>query len=743
MIKYYNKLFICAVLFFSISIAQPGVARAESPPVDKLATVLPDDVLVFVATSGGDHLKPAFEKSILGRIWYDPGVQTFYQSIQKELLANIKQEIPNFSDAKVPDIVMDFVQLVGSRPIIIGAAQKTATDGPPVYGFAILDAGTRKAEIASAITKMEALADEGDIAEIKVGSFMMHGPKDDAGVPGYWGWVGNYLVFAINDGEGLALKYLQRPRAAAASYLKEVSGTSDVLAVYLDWQKITGVVTAVAGQEGATNELDMATVVIKELGFANMKTITSRVGFAGPDVVCNELLEVPQPRTGMFGCFKSINLKMFDMVDARAVNAAAVNCDIAGVYDTIMRTIKVAVPSNFYTEIQQVIAEFESEAKFNIREGLLESLSGPMIFYSLPAGVMMEAPSGGFVVIAKSKDAALLEKTMVSLGKFAATLSEGMLQVSSQVQSDGRTLHSWMIAPLAMMQVMPCWAVVDDHIVIASNATLYNVAVKQIVSTGPGKKSLRTTEGYKKATAKVADNLIFLRYTDSKVQFTQLMTTLQQYWPMVTMVATQAGVKLPIMLPPVADIVKDMGPSCQYAWFDAQGLRSHYRGPGVEVGLVAVGGASVGVAIMMPAMSRTRGQAQRIVSSSNLRQIGICFAMYADDHGGKFPEDLQEMKAYYRDPKLLESPRKPKDFDGPSYIYVKGHSLNTRRAAEYIVVYENPEFCSDKINVLFLDFHVQAMGPDEFLRKLEATYKRLGRKMPEVKFKSSRKISSS
>jgi len=184
MIKYYNKLFICAVLFFSISFAQPGVVRAESTPVDKLATVLPDDVMFFAATSGGDCLKPAFEKSTLGRIWYDPGVQTFYQSIKKELLAKIKQEIPNSNDAKVPDIVMDFVKLVGSRPIIIGAAQKATTEGPPIYGFAILDAGTRKAEIASAITKLEALADEGDIAEGKVGSFTMHGPKDDAGVPG-------------------------------------------------------------------------------------------------------------------------------------------------------------------------------------------------------------------------------------------------------------------------------------------------------------------------------------------------------------------------------------------------------------------------------------------------------------------------------------------------------------------------------------------------------------------------------
>ena len=738
MIKFYNKLFVCAVLFFSISFAQPGVARAESSPVDKLATVLPDDVLGFVATSGGEHLKPAFEKSSLGRMWYDPGVQTFYQSIKKEVLAKIKQEIPNSNDAKIPDIVMDLVKLVGSRPIIIGAARKAATEGPPVYGFAILDAGTRKAEIASSITKLEALADEGDIVEIKVGSFKMHGPKDDADVPGYWGWVGNYLVFAVNDGEGLALKYLQKPRAAAASYLKEVSGTSDVLAVYVDCQKITEVVSAVAEQEGAKDQFCLATAVIKELGFANVKTLVSRVGFAGPDVVCNELIEVPQLRTGMLACFKSINLKMFDMVDARAVNAAAVNCDIAGVYDTIMRAIKVAAPNDVYAEIQQVIAEFESDAKFNIRKGLLESLAGPMIFYSLPAGVMMEAPSGGFVVIAKPKDAALLEKTMVSLGKFAASQGEGMLQVSSQPQSDGRTLHSWVIAPLAMMQILPCWTVVDDHIVIASNMTLYNVAVKQIVSAGPGKKSLRTTEGYRKATAELTDNLIYLRYTNSKVQITQLMTSLQQYWPMVTMFATQAGVKLPIMLPLVGDIVKDMGSSCQYAWFDAQGLRSHYRGPGVEMSLGSVAGASLAAGIMMPALFHVRQVSTRVVSGTNLSVIGKACLIYANDYEEKFPPNLQELveKADLSS-KCLESPRKPKGFDGPSYIYVSGQTVLMEPGN--IIAYENPGFCSDKINVLFLDSHVQAMKPDEFLRELEATYKRLGRKMPEVKFKGTRR----
>jgi len=88
-------------------------------------------------------------------------------------------------------------------------------------------------------------------------------------------------------------------------------------------------------------------------------------------------------------------------------------------------------------------------------------------------------------------------------------------------------------------------------------------------------------------------------------------------------------------------------------------------------------------------------------------------------------------------PRTLESPSKPKDFDGPSYIYISGQ--NTSMPPDNILVYENPEFCSDKINVLFIDTHVEAMKPHGFLRELEATYKRLGREMPDIKFKDSTK----
>lgn len=737
MIISHRTLFICAVLLFTISFAQPDTAVAQNSPAENLVTVLPDDVVGFLATSGGDSLKPAFEQTILGRLWNDPAVQTFYQSIKKELLLKIQTEMNNPEVAMVIDTVADFAKLALQRPIIIGAAQKETAEGPPVYGFAILDAGPRKAEIASALTKLEALADEGDIIEIEVGSVKMHGPKHSGDVPGYWGWIGNNLVFAINDGQGLAIKYLQNSRSVEPGYLKKVPGSGDAVALYIDCQKVADAVKTLAEQEGATEEFNLAAVVIKELGLNNVKTFTARAGFAGTDVVSNCLLEIPQPHTGLPATLKTINLSMFDVVDARAVNTFAVNCDIAGIYDTIMQAVKAALPDGDYNEIQQGIADFESETNIDIRKGLLQSLAGPMVCYSLGAGAVMEAPSGGIVVIAGLKDASLWEKSMTALEDFAGAMGGDMLQISSQEQSDGRTLHCWVIAPLAMMQVMPCWAVVDNNVIIGSNTAMYNIAVNQMTSVSAGGKSIRTTEGYKKVTANLPDNLISLTYTDSKVQFNQMMISLQQFWPMITMVAKQADINLPVMLPSVTHIVNDMEPSCQYSWFDTRGLRSHYRGGGVEVSLPAVAGGAVGAGIMMPALARSREQARGVVSMSNLKQLGLALIMYADEHQGNLPENIEQAKDYYRNSKILQSPLKPKDFDGPSYIYITGHSLKKGSPAQEIVVYENPEYCRDMVNALFLDGHVEKMQRDRFLKTLEATYKRLGREMPEIKFKDS------
>ncbi|MEN6575836.1 MAG: hypothetical protein ABFD90_05785 [Phycisphaerales bacterium] len=715
----------CVVLFVVGFAWAPVVIGASA--VEELTKRMPDDVIAFAGTSGGDVLKGDFEKTALGRIWNDQGVRTFYQSIKKELLAKAVEESGDPNVSEKVDLVLKYVQLALSRPIVIGAAQVPVEDGPPIGGFAILDAGSRKAEFTAMLSKLEAMAGEDGIADKEIGDLKLRGPKD-SDVPVYWGWVDNCFVIGLNDAKGAAVKYLSQPRSVTSASLAKVPGSGDALVITADVQRVRQLVGSIIREESGDEDANLFTSVVKSLGFNDVKACCIRAGFAGPDVVVNALLEAPTPATGVFANCKPIDPAWFGAVDVRAVTASAVNWDLAGLYDTIMNAVKTALPDEV-EDIQQGIGEFESEAKLRIREELLASLAGPMVSYTLPAGAMVEAPMGGLVIAAKLKDAQAFEKAMTALGEFIVPQAEGMLQISEQKQDDGRTVHVWTIAPVAMMGLMPTWSVSGDHVVIASGVELCNLGVNQLASKGADGKSLLDAEGYKKVAAGLPQSLSSLSYVDSAVQFKQVMTQAQQFWPMATMLAMQQGVKLPAMLPSLTHIIKDLGPSVDYCYAAPDGLRSLYRGPGIEVSLATVAGGVAGVGVAMPALARAREQARTVASMSNLKQLGLAVIMYADDHDGKTPSDLEQAKPYYRDSKILESPRKPDWFDGPSYIYIPDQTT-AGNVAGNIVAYENPEFGMDKVLVLFLDGHVEAMDHDRFQSELEATYERLGREMP-------------
>jgi len=717
-----------------------GAAMAVgATPVEELTKRLPDGVVAFVGTSGGEALKGDFEKTSLGRIWNDPGVRSFCEAIKTQVLAQMQEKGPDPNAIKKIDMIAGMAELVAGRPLIVGVAPLQGPvqnkEKPPVYGFLILDAGTQKAKFEDLVKKLEALAGAESIGEVAVGSAKMRGPKEQD-LPLYWGWLGDYLVVAANDAAGAALQYVQKPRAAIPASLQKVPAGGDALVVHADLQKAISLATAAARQQDA-KAADTITAVLKELGLSGVRALTSRVGFAGPDVVVGCLLEVPGPRTGLLAALKPIDPAVMDVVDVRAVTAGAANVDLADAYDTIMRAVKAA-SAEASANVDKGLAAFESQVKLSIRKDLLGSLAGPAVLYTLGTGAVAEAPLGGAVVLVKLTDAGLFEKTMTSLGDFAAAQSKGQFQASSQKRDDGRTVHTWMIPQLAMMQIMPAWSVANGYAVIGTNVGVHDTAVKQMAATGAERKSIRDTPGYKEATAKLPKDLISLDYADSRTQYTQMMTMAQQFWPMASLFAAQAGFKLPPTLPSLESIIKDLKPSCRARWLGSDGLYAQYQGPGLEVSLSGVAGAGVGMGVALPALAKAREQARRAVSMSNLKQIGLGLRMYADDRQGNLPAEMEQAKSYWPNARILESPLKPKNFAGPSYVYIPGQSLSM--SPGNIVAYENPEFSADGVTVLFLDGHVEFMKPDAFRRELKETYERLGKPMPEIKFKGEGEV---
>ncbi len=716
---------IALAVVFPIPFADSVWAAEKKSAAQELAQKLPDKVLAFMATSGGESLSSSFDASIPGRLWHDPGVQSFgqqiYQAIQKKLCSD-----PN--EATQMDDVFHLAKLALQRPMVLGVAEPTVDCNVPVYGFLLLDAGSHKDEIQASVEKIEALASEGKIVSTEVDSCHLHGITSENEAGWYWGWVDTYFFMTIMDSTTLSdtvheiIKSLsgKEDRDRALRHLStwnKLQDHGDALAVYIDCQRSAQVIRTAITKTGASEEdIAQIQIALRELGLMEVGSLCARVGFDGPDLVQDGVLEVRQPLRGLLAQFQSVDLAQLDIVPTQAVTTGTVNCDMASLYDVIMNTIKAAEPENDYNQAQAAIADFETKIGFKIRDELLASFAGPMVYYSIPPMVMTESPAGGIVAIADLADTARIEKSLSALGNLAATQSKGMIQIGEQQDND-RTVHTWMIAPLAMMQIMPCWTVVGEKWVFATNLPLCKATAAQINAENKGQNSIRTSEGYKKVTAILPQNLIAFQYVDSKVNFTQMMIQAQKYWPMLTMMAGQQGILLPSLLPSVENIVKDMEPTVAYTWIGEDGIYSHVKGPVVTEGASSIGVAALAVSIMMPALGRTRELARQVQCASQLSNIGKAIAMYQNDHQDKNPEKLEDLADIHA--KNFVCPCSGDKLGQNSYIY-RGTDLEAASPANMILAYDKAEnHRSQERNVLFAGFNVEKMSEEDFQQAIE------------------------
>ena len=143
------------------------------------------------------------------------------------------------------------------------------------------------------------------------------------------------------------------------------------------------------------------------------------------------------------------------------------------------------------------------------------------------------------------------------------------------------------------------------------------------------------------------------------------------------------------------------------------------------------------VGAMGAGCSRKRQEVKRSFESlMHVRDIRRACLKYAEGHEWRIPKSLEEVTPYLGGGRVPESPRKPADYDGPSYIYVKalgGRDMGELESTfdKYVIVYENPFFCGDDISVGFLAGRVEKMTSAAFRQALEDTYKKLGVPMPE------------
>ncbi|NOX59879.1 MAG: hypothetical protein GXP29_13620, partial [Planctomycetes bacterium] len=231
-------------------------------------------------------------------------------------------------------------------------------------------------------------------------------------------------------------------------------------------------------------------------------------------------------------------------------------------------------------------------------------------------------------------------------------------------------------------------------------------AVDRIVAGNAIETSILANPDYQRGRKLLPEQLTSMKYNDTKRGLAGLYRLLL------------AGVMVGGNLAPAldADIDASQFPNFQTftgnlygdvsgAWVDDTGYHQAGHGPWpFPVPSMAVGGGAttaVLVSILLPSLSRARELSKRLVSASNLKGLGTACLIYAYDHNGQFPPNLQTL---IDSGDILEKRLYDPNGDSSvwSYKYITGHGDNS--APRWVVAYESyPGQTEEGGNVLFAD----------------------------------------
>jgi prepilin-type processing-associated H-X9-DG protein len=694
--------------------------------LETLCQKLPNNTFGFVATSGMEDFGDDFQASIIGQIAADSQVRLFFD----QLIASVSksEEFNQIGAAK--DYVTFAKELLRSPTVLAIAATSEHSSEEPVF-FMLSRTVTDKTQLKKVFeTAIHDVIDSGKIRKQEIAGNIVYVSNDpNQSDPFYVVQTKDYFLAAVNDKTYTLMSQLSSGsvNSELSGRLKEIPSSQDAFAYYIDCQKLLSLVE----KESLTDpDAGIFKTVLQSLGLYEMRYALTHGGFEGKNILFQGTLKSPSSQ-GIWNAIGPVDPAMFHHVDPKAMQAGVIYLNPSQLYDSILNAIHQA-DSKAGELVRSKIAEAEAILDFNVRNDFLGNLEGSFMAYSLPAYSSPELMAGGYVLTARLKDPEKIKTCLLYLGNVIQSMSENQVQVTSQPIDSGNDVHIWAISFMAMMEIIPSWTIEKDTLIFTSHPALTKKVAGQFTSGSPD--SMASDPQFAALLSSIPSDAFAIGLSDSKTEARQLMQMLQRFWPMINMAMMKEGIKLPIMLPSIDAYIEQMEPGFRYARKTADGMEWYYHGTGLEASSSGVAGGAMGLAILMPALSKTKTIAQRVVSGTNLKGIGTACMVYANDYDDKFPSTLEVLiEECDLSPETLVSPRKPDSFNGPSYILVQG--LTAAAPPSVVLAYENPVFCNDgKVNVLYVDGHVAAEDKPQVKQALQKTYDYLKKPMPEMEW---------
>jgi prepilin-type processing-associated H-X9-DG protein len=692
---------------FVVAVFIAGVHSASAQP---LADRIPADAVIYVGWAGADSMGPGYDGSHLKAILDAADVPRFVNEVLPKAIDRFGAQ--QGVDVKMIDTFRDVMRPVWRHPtaLYVGPVDM-ANPRQPVPRVALLcDAGVEAGAMRDRLNHLAGMAGnapvniavraEGNLVALVIGSV----PELDAVIGG-----------KAKDKSLLTAKAF----AATASLQKP-----PVVTAYADVEGILKFVDE-AVQKGDDREAKQKWPAARDaLGLRGLKRISFAQGFDGKDWGTHALVEAPAPRKGLLAGLdaKPVSDDALRMIPSSATMAGVARADLAGLFDAVRKAVH-QLDENGAREMENGIKQLNDLIGLDLRQDVLGAFGDEWAYYVAPE-LTGRGPLG-LVLVNRLHDPAKAQAASDKLKSLAndaiAKANEPNIHIEfKQTKVGDVTVHY-----LAIPFVTPSWAIQGGNLYMG----LYPQLVAQAASHGAtGGKTILDNPGFVALRKRLGDQkAVSLQFYD----LPKSAPTSYQVWLMLSSFAKVGdvfGVDTPAMLlPPLGTLSQHLGVAGAVSWVDDAGW--HFRAvspfPGSvtmsseTAGLMDVQSQALLVSVLLPSLNRSREQANRIKSASNLRQIGLACQIYANEHKGKFPNELSQTLEEDITADVFVNPRTKTSLpaglqgdalkrwvnDSSDYVYV-GKGLNFQATAETVIAYEKPEGLQDGVNFLYADGHV-------------------------------------
>ncbi len=389
-----------------------------------------------------------------------------------------------------------------------------------------------------------------------------------------------------------------------------------------------------------------------------------------------------------------------------------------------------AMPEDTSEAFQSPLKQVESELEIRLKEDLLEAIGEKGILYVPQWGEGRDYPD--LVVLLELNDPDTFSSSLDKIGDWFQKQTDDEEDISYiKIEHNGLDVALLKFEDEAA-PFDPAWTVSGDRFLFSGTPDGLRTALDRMASEKAD--SILDSEEFLEAFAAVRrDDFAALSYVEAGIK-SRVLDILYGLIPpkeeLEGTFAEEIGLN-PAALPSAANISRHMFASIHVSYLEDEIVISEGYGPfGGSDDILAAGGVcGIMAAMLVPALSRARGEAQKVACVSNLHRLGISLLMYENSTGKKIPQGqtsgeifrMLEEEGYLHSRETLNCPANPVDEvdfgdpEGVGYYIDPGlpsEDVNPMRA---VAADRTPWDLNhgDGVNVLFADSHVRFVRPED------------------------------